>query len=551
MFSKSNCFFTLTGTCCFMLILIWKVPVYGPTSTAYNRPKFRDKSISVSSTEKTVTEALKSRNQTVTEALISKNQTHKPETQNNYEGMIDVKNTVYRLKNPDIPVKVGDFFSLIIQTRDRFGRNCTRGGDFFYTTINSKTKTKSNNAAGKITDFKNGTYEVLFFAGWPGVIGISIILVHPSEAVDFIEEIIWPMEKRIRWKGFFQRKRAEVTDCSFSKTTLLNKCNYSHPLALGETAFYCDKPNVSSCDSLSWLKSDGSHVIGLFSKIYSSYQLPFMNVAYARLLGGIQLLKISQEGNSTFMRNLTLPECKKDLSRPLNDGFWTNNVWTSLQCQTKQWTKQEIIKCMKGRHMVLMGDSTTRQWVEYLLPMLNIDKSKNTSRPNTKHIRHHSDILTLDYYFHPYAIGRRIQVYRDGAWEYEVLDNLNSSTCNYVIVVSPWAHYTQWKKESLFVRLHLLRETLIRFMKRCPNSQVLMKTPHPRRHKDKLSLMYSSDRLLYDIYEQYYSMFWGLGIHMIDIWDMNQSYPKGNVIHMPGPVIYQELFLMFSHICKV
>ncbi|XP_071944151.1 NXPE family member 4-like [Antedon mediterranea] len=469
------------------------------------------------------------------------------QVQTNSGGMIDVMRSSIGLKNPDRTVKVGDFFSVIIQARDQYGQNC-KGGDFFFATIGSE----SNNASGKITDFKNGTYEVLFFAGWPGVIDIYIMLVHPSEAVDFIEQEIWPLEKRIVWKGIFGKNKSETTKCSLgnSRDEHINECKYVQPLATGETALYCDKPKHASCDSLNWIKSDTNYVNRKFAKFYKPHQLIFSkSVTYIRLLEGTTSLTIS---NTTMMSNMLLPECKADLPKPRSDGFWTNNVWTSLQCKTKQWTKQEVSKCINGKHIVLMGDSTTRQWTEHLLAFMGVTRSINTTKPSTKHIQHHSNIMMLDFYFHPYSIGSIMHIYRVGKWEYEILDNLNVDTCNnYVIMVSPWAHYAQWTKESFIERLHLLRETLVRFMKRCPGAKILMKTPHPRNHSSQISLLYGSDKLLYDIYELYFSIFSGLGIHILDIWDMNLSYPSRNTIHMPTPVILQELFLMFSHICTV
>ncbi|XP_071945541.1 NXPE family member 1-like [Antedon mediterranea] len=462
--------------------------------------------------------------------------------------MIDINRSFIYLKNPDRPVKVGDFFSVIIQARDLYSQ-CTSGYDFFFATMNSK----ENHNTGKITDLKNGTYEVLFFAGWPGVINISIVLVHPSEAVYFIEQEIWPLEKRLAWKGYFEQNKSETQFCSISKKALLgvDKCQYSHPLAMGETVFFCDKPMKSSCDRLSWLQTNSPYIGSVFSKLYSSHQQLFSkSVTYARLVQGTTSIKISKEGNLPLVIS-RLPECRADLQMPLSDGFWTNDVWTSLHCKTKQWTKQEITKCIRGKHMILMGDSTTRQWTEQLLNIMGVTKSKYTTKPNTKHIRHHSTSMMLDFYFHPYTLGSPTFYYRVGKWEYEILNNLKKKDCNYVIIVSPWAHYIQWTKDSYTERLHLLREALVRFMKRCPNAKIVVKTSHPRNHPSTNSLLYASDKIVYNIYKLFVSIFSGLGIHIIDIWDMNLSYPSMNTIHMPSPVIHQELFLMFSHICPL
>ncbi|XP_033115183.1 NXPE family member 4-like [Anneissia japonica] len=466
-------------------------------------------------------------------------------------GMIDGGKTLIALKNADKHVKVGDFFSVIIEARDSKDQHRVKGGDFLFATI----RVTKGHSAGKIIDFNNGTYEVIFFAAWAGKATIEITVVHSSETVDYIESELWSTEQRIGWNGNFRAnsKKSEHTLCRFTKVTATDKCVYSHPRALGKTVFLCDKPVNLSCETLFSIKSSSSYVEDVFSKLYTSHRSLYdKSVTYARLTNGISSINInSSDDQSTLgiLEKIWLPECKPDMPIPLSDGFWTGSIWTSLQCKAKQWTGPEIIQCIKEKQLIFMGDSTTRQWAEGMLELTNVTKSIYTSRPTTKQIRHHSDIMTFDFYFHPYSIGSVQHRYRVGKWEYEVLDNLNSSACNYVIMVSPWAHYSQWTKESVIERLRLLRETLIRFMKRCPNAQVLMKTPHPRNHKSKTSLLYSSDKILYDIYELYYKLFSGLGIHIIDIWDMNLAYPHTNTIHMPMKVIYQELFLMFSHIC--
>ncbi|XP_071946758.1 NXPE family member 4-like [Antedon mediterranea] len=463
-------------------------------------------------------------------------------------GMIDLIKTTFQLKNPNRTVKVGDYFNVTIEARDRNGRHRKKGGDFLFASI----KSNKGNSAGKVTDFNNGTYEIVFFAGWPGIISIAVVLVHPSEAVDYIEQEVWPMKERIVWQGRFQTANAsQITTCRFRDDVLLNSCNYSYPLAIGKTAFYCDKPDQIPCNKLINLKSDGDYVNKKFSKFYNSHQTLFNgDVAYKLLINGTTSVNISLADNQTSLF-ANIPECKADLPIPPSDGFWTGATWNSLKCKTKQWTKPEIIECIKGKHIILMGDSTTRQWAEGLLEIMKVSTNENTSRPSVKHYLHHSDIMNLDFYFHPYTIGKAGMPYRLGKWEYEILDNLNYTSCNYVIMASPWAHYSQWTKNNVLKRLQLLRETLLRFKKRCPNAPVLMKTPHPREHKNQATRIYMSDRLLYDIHELYFNIFSGLGIHIIDIWDMNLSYPRINNVHMPMQVIYQELFMMFSHICPV
>ncbi|XP_033107150.1 uncharacterized protein LOC117109031 [Anneissia japonica] len=373
-------------------------------------------------------------------------------------GLINTSETTIILKNTGL-IKVGDTFSVIIETRDSNDRHRLKGGDFWMANIRSRQA----NAAGKVIDFKNGTYEVVFFAAWAGNVSIEIILVHPSETTDFIENSVWPMKDRALWKGSFVSGNTSNgrTACRFrikGEEDLQDKCEWSHPLAIGKTVFVCDKPKTLGCDTLFHLKSSSHHAFpnfdllnnytGIFSRFDNHY--------------GSTLLKLMRVGNSNYTKHVT-----------------------------------------------------------------------------PKHTTHHSDILAFDFYFHPYSMGSLGYHYRVGKWEYEVLDNLNFSACNYVVMVSPWAHYSQWVKESTWERMRLLRETLIRFMKRCPKAQVMVKTPRPRYHQKGGDNIYTGEKMLHDIFELYHELFSDLGIHILDIWDMNVSHPAPNVIHMPMPIIYQ------------
>ncbi|XP_071956890.1 NXPE family member 1-like [Antedon mediterranea] len=468
----------------------------------------------------------------------------------NYTRITNSTNTRYYFKHYGQSVNVGSYFSVIIEARDTYNTHSRRGGDFWYATIRNKVV----NVAGKITDFDNGTYEAKFFATQSGEYDVEIVLVHPSETTDFIEKTLWSMEDRASWDGkFTSNVTYEITKCALGvQFNYSNKCMYSFALAMGKTVFLCDKPKqtILSCDSLTSLKSKIPLIERIFSQLLAAHAALFhKSVTYVRILNGPLKINITETNEATIYKLLTgLPKCKADLPVTLSDGFWVKDTWTSLRCKSKQWTTAEIKQCVKGKQLYFFGDSTTRQWTVGLLDLLGLRKTNMTKRPNAKLTYHSSDVLNLTFHFHPYSIGHSPCPYRIGRWEYEIMDNLDSSTCNYIIVVSPWAHYTQWVKDSFIDRLYLLRQTILRLRKRCPNTVFVAKTPKPRNHDTGTSLLYTGDRLIYDVHSFYLDIFKDIGIHIIDVWDMNLAYPCANRIHMPMKVIYQELHLFLSHV---
>ncbi|XP_071955484.1 NXPE family member 4-like [Antedon mediterranea] len=473
--------------------------------------------------------------------------THRPKA----FGITNSSNTRYYVKHSGQSVNAGSYFSVIIEARAINNSHSRKGGDFWYATIRNKVV----NVAGKITDFDNGTYEAKFFAAQPGEYDVEITLVHPSKTTDFIENVLWPMEDRVVWNGNFtsnDNKTHEIKRCKLKvHADYNNTCVYSFPLALGTTELVCDKPNekMFTCDSLTSLKSKNTYIERHFSYLFSDNSALFQkSVTYVRILNGPLKINITETSENTVYH---LPECKADLPATISDGFWMKNSWTSLRCKSKQWSRVEIRKCVKGKQLYFFGDSTTRQWNGGLLDLLGLRKSNMTKYPNAKKTYHSSDVVNLTFHFHPFTLGVTNSPYRIGRWEYEIMDNLDTRICNYIIMISPWAHYTQWVKERYIERLYLLRQTILRLRKRCPNTVFVIKTPKPRNHDTGTSLLYAGDKLIYDIRSFFLDVFKNIGIHIIDVWDMNLAHPSKSTIHMPIRIIYQELYLFLSHVCKV
>ena len=59
-------------------------------------------------------------------------------------------------------------------------------------------------------------------------------------------------------------------------------------------------------------------------------------------------------------------------------GYWLTDKWISLNTSHQRWTNvTDILKCLHHKRLLLLGDSTTRQWTENIAKSL---KSKFDSR---------------------------------------------------------------------------------------------------------------------------------------------------------------------------
>jgi hypothetical protein len=61
------------------------------------------------------------------------------------------------------------------------------------------------------------------------------------------------------------------------------------------------------------------------------------------------------------------PPCHPGLKSPKPSGFYYQNTWHSLSCSGRTFpTADSILGCLAGRVVHMIGDSTLRQWWEYL-----------------------------------------------------------------------------------------------------------------------------------------------------------------------------------------
>lgn len=58
--------------------------------------------------------------------------------------------------------------------------------------------------------------------------------------------------------------------------------------------------------------------------------------------------------------------CRSGLTTPVPAGFYFKDVWKSFVCNTQQFNSTQMGNCLKNKIIYLLGDSTTRQWFEYL-----------------------------------------------------------------------------------------------------------------------------------------------------------------------------------------
>ncbi|XP_069463344.1 NXPE family member 1-like [Ambystoma mexicanum] len=154
--------------------------------------------------------------------------------------------------NPKERYGTGDKVTVQLDMHDYLGNRKKYGGDLLRARIYSTDL--GAGASGKISDFQNGTYHVEFTLFWAGKVKISLLLIHPSEAVVALWRVKNTGYDLISHQGRYTSPTESIdTRCSYDLDTKDEVCELM--AKKGEYPFYCIKPPHMPCASLTMLGS--------------------------------------------------------------------------------------------------------------------------------------------------------------------------------------------------------------------------------------------------------------------------------------------------------
>ncbi|XP_077986147.1 NXPE family member 3-like [Glandiceps talaboti] len=424
----------------------------------------------------------------------------------------------------------GDYIQVIMEAYDEYGNRRLRGGDFLQglmTNENLGTRT-----VGRVFDYGNGTYGIYFYAAWKGDASITIHLIRHREAILY-EKFLHSFEnKRIEFSASFtDGKLEEITNCFLTNGLGIwhDKCGFVSPSSLGKTALICEKPEKLSCEDLN---STSHKLSGMFSQT-------------AGAIDGISYLFERQYQNSTVGNLITinikdsnvtplkLPLCGPDLPVTLSSGYWKDNLtFVPLMCRSQQWQTEDMEKCLLGKEIHMYGDSTLNQ-ILGSLKRLKVIQSK---------LMHYQYLLLRS--------GSPVQYVKNLFFEGDFVDRIrNCTSVTPVVIVNFSFHFGSWTTRAYLDRIFGAKYAVLRLFKRCPKANVIIKLAHPRDNTDIVQRVHSSNYRFHDMNRMIRRVFGGIGVRFLDLWDLVLSHISDNNVHMPAPVITQEVYLMLSYIC--
>ncbi|XP_077989314.1 NXPE family member 3-like [Glandiceps talaboti] len=428
----------------------------------------------------------------------------------------------------DKAFRKGDYIQVIMEAYDEYSNRRLRGGDFLQGLMtNEKLGTRTG---GRVFDYGNGTYSIYFYAAWKGDATITIRLVCYREAILYQNFLNSFENKRSGFQASFRDdKLEEIRNCSLSNELAIwqDKCGYVNPSSLGKTVLLCDKPEKLSCGDL----------------FKTAHKLGDMIINTAKDIERVSYL-FSQKQQSTIGNPITikikdsnvtpkLPSCGPDLPVALSSGYWKDNLtFVPLMCRSQQWQTEDMEECLLGKEVHMHGDSTIGQ-IHTNLRSLEVLPSQLL----------HRKFLFL-------RAGAGIQEIHKFVFEGDFVDRITNCTAVTPVVVMNFCfHFGSWTTRAYLDRIFGAKNAILRLFKRCPESIVIIKLANPRDNADSVQSVHSSNYRFYDMDRMIRRVFGGIGVSFLDIWDLVSSHISDSEIHMPGPVIIQELHLMLSYIC--
>ena len=234
-------------------------------------------------------------------------------------------------------------------------------------------------------------------------------------------------------------------------------------------------------------------------------------------------------------------------------GHYYRDEWMSNVCRKQDFkTGTSIRTCLQNTEIYFYGDSTGRQWFEYLVENLEKTGTMHLNVTNRKNgpITGYDETsnISVSFQFHGFPFTTGFAKVADIDYVANRLDQLKAGS-KPVIFISMWAHF--WIFDTTFYRnrLQSVKNAITRLKQRSPGAKIFFKTPNTYTGKGELwgaNIWYvvELDRVLREEMANF------LDVTVIDVWDMTVGHRTGLNIHPDNLVVEQEVSMLLSFLCS-
>ncbi|XP_048397355.2 NXPE family member 3-like isoform X3 [Stegostoma tigrinum] len=438
---------------------------------------------------------------------------------------------------------VGDQLQVMLQMYNFEAHPKRYEGDYLQARIH--TPALKAGSVGTVIDNQNGFYYINFNLSWPGKVEISVLLVHPSEGIQALKRLREEWPERVYLQSTFKYHGAsETTVCNLYLPQTEPLCNFTDPRT-GEP-WFCYKPKKLPCSArVNHFK--GGYEKNLLIGEEKHYFQSGVNIKKPMLTKLPMYITVKPYSQTTP----ALGKCVRGQPMVSPSGFYYQDQWMSTTCNIHRFdTPAKIKECLRRKIVYLFGDSTIRQWFEYLtqfVPDLKILDLGNPVMVGPHLAVNLENNIVVEY--HPH--GPPIQFNSIASQHLQLISNkLDEITGgkNTVIAITLTAHFTPFPVEVYIRRIQNVRRSILQLLDRSPDTQVVIKTANVREQPPQIITCYS-DWYADQIDPVMRKMFTGINVVFVDAWEMTIAHYLPHNIHPGNIIIKNEINVFLSDVC--
>ncbi|XP_071978658.1 NXPE family member 4-like [Engystomops pustulosus] len=463
----------------------------------------------------------------------------------NFNTTTSGRRSTVSLATPQETYCIGEDLVVQVDTFDHLGNRKTYGGDFIRPRLFSGDLGAA--VTGVIKDFNNGSYQVHFPLYWAGKVHVHILLFHPSEGVAALWRARHSSLGVLGFVGKFEQFGKEtVANCGFELKENREICEYKD--ALDEEAFYCYKAPGFPCESLRDMMGYERLKSYLTTAEKEMFQRP--NVA-VEIPPTFQAVTVTRCGDVT---EAPKPKCQPGLGSPFPSGYYYKKIWNPTYCNmTSYKTGDDFMRCLQGKKLYLIGDSTLRQFMMHFTEGIKI----------AKYFRYHGSgwldwhkaleainlekDLYISYKRHGFPLEHPTFYYfKEDLYTSRQIDRCAGGK-DTIIIVSLGHHFRHFPVKVFIKRAFNIRRAVERLFIRSPDTKVIIKTENTRDIYCPVEMQ--GDFHGYTQYLVLREVFQGINVGFIDAWDMTVA--SANVVVHPQAYVFESIMsLAFSFACS-
>ncbi|XP_071992164.1 NXPE family member 3 [Engystomops pustulosus] len=451
----------------------------------------------------------------------------------------DVAHSHFVILKSQSSFKVGDILEVLVRMHDYEGNPKHYGGDYLQAKIHSPLLKAG--AVGKVLDHHNGFYSVYFALLWPGRVTVSVILVHPSEGIHVLQRLREDRPDRVYFKSLF--RTVNVSETAICNVCLPKKqplCNYTD-LKTGEP-WFCYKPDKMSCSSRV-NHAKGGYIKNLLTFHDNMFFQSGVNIKVPILANGPDTVTV----HPWKVKEKTPLE----RSRFVPSGYYYRAQWMSMRSILWQFDKpSDITDCLQGKVVHMFGDSTIRQWFEYLtdvvpdLKLFDLGSPKNVGPYLSVDVDHN---IMIKFRCHGPPIRFSTVSSNELRYIANELDGIAGGK-NTVVAITIWSHFSTFPVEVYIRRLQNIRAALLRLQERSPDTAVIIRSANVQELGPEVSL-FNSDWYSLQLDTVMRSMFTGLHVNIVDAWDMSLAHYLPHALHPDRIIVKNQIDEFLSFVC--